>query len=97
MNCVGVVTNALRLRGLRPAQSVQEILRPPLRARIADRGYLAEIAILALARCRVIRGGVMSSQQGTWIQWRSTSQSARCRLSASMWIGLCQATCCAGC
>jgi P-type Cu+ transporter len=44
-----VVTNALRLRSFRPAASVQEILHPPLRARIADWGYLAAIAILALA------------------------------------------------
>jgi Cu+-exporting ATPase len=49
MSSVSVVTNALRLRGFRPARSVQEILHPPLRARIADWGYLAAIAILALA------------------------------------------------
>ncbi|HEX5991127.1 MAG TPA: heavy metal translocating P-type ATPase, partial [Thermomicrobiales bacterium] len=49
MSSVSVVTNALRLRGFRPAASVQEILHPPLRARIADWGYLVAIAILALA------------------------------------------------
>ncbi|MCC7021285.1 MAG: hypothetical protein IT338_00575, partial [Thermomicrobiales bacterium] len=49
MSSVSVVTNALRLRGFRPAASAQEILHPPLRARIADWGYLAVIAILALA------------------------------------------------
>ena len=49
MSSVSVVTNALRLRGFRPAASVQEILHPPLRARIADWSYLAAIAILALA------------------------------------------------
>jgi Cu+-exporting ATPase len=49
MSSVSVVTNALRLRGFRPAASVQEILHPPLRVRIADWGYLAAIAILALA------------------------------------------------
>jgi Cu+-exporting ATPase len=49
MSSVSVVTNALRLRSFRPAASVQEILHPPLRARIADWGYLAAIAILALA------------------------------------------------
>jgi hypothetical protein len=48
MSSVSVVTNALRLRGFRPASSVQEILHPPLRTRIADWGYLAAIAILAL-------------------------------------------------
>ena len=48
MSSVSVVTNALRLRSFRPAASAQEILHPPLRARIADWGYLAVIAILAL-------------------------------------------------
>jgi len=49
MSSVSVVTNALRLRSFHPAASVQDILHPPLRARIADWGYLAAIAILALA------------------------------------------------
>ena len=49
MSSVSVVTNALRLCGFRPAASAQKILHPPLRARIADWGYLAAIAILALA------------------------------------------------
>src|SRR5215217_6441962 len=49
MSSVSVVTNALRLRSFHPAASVQEILHPPLRVRIADWGYLAAIAILALA------------------------------------------------
>jgi P-type Cu+ transporter len=48
MSSVAVVTNALRLRGFRPAASAQEILRPPLRSRIADWGYLAAIAVLSL-------------------------------------------------
>jgi Cu+-exporting ATPase len=49
MSSVSVVTNALRLRSFRPAASAAEILHPPLRARIADWGYLAAIAVLALA------------------------------------------------
>lgn len=49
MSSVSVVTNALRLRGFRPAANAHEILHPPLRARIADWGYLAAIAIVALA------------------------------------------------
>jgi Cu+-exporting ATPase len=49
MSSVSVVTNALRLRSFRPAANAHEILHPPLRARIADWGYLAAIAILALA------------------------------------------------
>ena len=48
MSSVSVVTNALRLRSFRPAASAEEILHPPLRARIADWGYLVAIAILAL-------------------------------------------------
>jgi Cu+-exporting ATPase len=49
MSSVSVLTNALRLRGFRPAASAEEILHPPLRARVADWGYLAAIALLALA------------------------------------------------
>ena len=49
MSSVSVVMNALRLRGFRPAASAEEILHPPLRTRIADWGYLAAIAVLALA------------------------------------------------
>jgi P-type Cu+ transporter len=49
MSSVSVVTNALRLRGFRPAASAEDILHPPLRARLADWGYLATIALLALA------------------------------------------------
>jgi Cu+-exporting ATPase len=49
MSSVSVVTNALRLRGFQRPASAREILHPPLRTRIADWGYLAGIAILALA------------------------------------------------
>jgi Cu+-exporting ATPase len=49
MSSVSVVTNALRLRSFRPAASAEEILHPPLRQRLADWGYLAAIAVLALA------------------------------------------------
>ena len=49
MSSVSVVTNALRLRSFQRPASAQEILHPPLRARIADWGYLVAIAILALA------------------------------------------------
>jgi Cu+-exporting ATPase len=61
MSSVSVVTNALRLRGFRPANSVQEILHPPLRAPIADWGYLAAIAILALA---IGAGALWLSERG---------------------------------
>ncbi|MDP9365534.1 MAG: heavy metal translocating P-type ATPase, partial [Chloroflexota bacterium] len=40
MSSVSVVANALRLRGFRRPASVREILRPPLRARLADGGFL---------------------------------------------------------
>lgn len=46
---VAVVTNALRLRSYRRPTSVREIVHPPLRARLADAGYLAAIGLLALA------------------------------------------------
>ena len=49
MSSVSVVTNALRLRGFQRPASAQEILHPPLRARIADAGYLVAIAVLAIA------------------------------------------------
>ena len=48
MSSVSVVTNALRLRSFQRPASAQEILHPPLRARIADWGYLVAIALLAL-------------------------------------------------
>ncbi|HQY32165.1 MAG TPA: HAD-IC family P-type ATPase, partial [Thermomicrobiales bacterium] len=46
---VSVVTNALRLRSFRRPRSVQEILHPPVRARLAEVGYLIGIAMLAIA------------------------------------------------
>jgi len=49
MSSVSVVTNALRLRGFKRPAGAAEILHPPLRRRVADAGYLAGIAILALA------------------------------------------------
>ncbi len=49
MSSVSVVTNALRLRGFRPPRDAREILHPPMRARVADWGYLAAIGLLALA------------------------------------------------
>jgi P-type Cu+ transporter len=48
MSSVSVVTNALRLRGFRPAASAEEILHPTLRTRLADWGYLVAIAVLSL-------------------------------------------------
>ena len=48
MSSVSVVTNALRLRGFRQPQDAQEILHPPVRARVGEYAYLAGIAIVAL-------------------------------------------------
>ena len=49
MSSVSVVTNALRLRGFRPAPDAKALLAPPLRARIGEYAYLAGIAVAALA------------------------------------------------
>jgi Cu+-exporting ATPase len=48
MSSVSVVTNALRLRGFRRPDGVAAILRPPLRARVGEAGYLVAVATLAL-------------------------------------------------
>ncbi|MPZ13600.1 MAG: heavy metal translocating P-type ATPase [Chloroflexi bacterium] len=48
MSSVSVVTNSLRLRGFRRPASAEEILHLPLRQRVADWGYLAAIALVAL-------------------------------------------------
>jgi P-type Cu+ transporter len=49
MSSVSVVTNALRLRGFKRPTNAAEILHPPVRRRLADVGYLAGIAFVALA------------------------------------------------
>ncbi|MBX6340979.1 MAG: cadmium-translocating P-type ATPase [Thermomicrobiaceae bacterium] len=49
MSSVSVVTNSLRLRRFRPARSAEEILHPPLGQRVGEWGYLAGIALIALA------------------------------------------------
>jgi hypothetical protein len=48
MSSVSVVTNALRLRGFRRPKSADEILHPPLTAKIREYGYLVGIALVAL-------------------------------------------------
>ena len=53
MSSVSVVTNALRLRRFRQPATVEEIIRPPLRARVGEYSYLAGIAIVA-----VVVGGI---------------------------------------
>ena len=49
MSSVSVVTNALRLRGFRRPDSAAAILHPSLGVRVREWGYLAGIAIVALA------------------------------------------------
>jgi Cu+-exporting ATPase len=49
MSSVSVLTNALRLRRLRRPDTVDEILRPPLRARVGQYAYLAGVAVVALS------------------------------------------------
>ncbi len=49
MSSVSVVTNALRLRGFRRPETAEEILHPPLRARMGEYAYLGGIAVIAVA------------------------------------------------
>jgi P-type Cu+ transporter len=49
MSSVSVVTNALRLRGFKRPVDAAEILRPPVRRRVADVGFLVGIAAVAVA------------------------------------------------
>ncbi|MEU1599071.1 heavy metal translocating P-type ATPase [Streptomyces sp. NPDC005708] len=49
MSSVSVVSNALRLRRFRRPATAQEILHPPLRARVGQYAYLTAIAVVALA------------------------------------------------
>jgi Cu+-exporting ATPase len=49
MSSVSVVLNALRLRRFRRPASPEEILRPPLRERAGRWGFLATVAVIALA------------------------------------------------
>ncbi|MFN8482451.1 MAG: heavy metal translocating P-type ATPase [Anaerolineae bacterium] len=48
MSSVSVVTNALRLRGFRPPANADEILHPPIMARVKEYAYLVSIAAVAL-------------------------------------------------
>jgi Cu+-exporting ATPase len=49
MSSVSVLTNALRLRRFRRPATVDEIVRPPLRARLGQYAYLTGVAVVALA------------------------------------------------
>lgn len=49
MSSVSVLTNALRLRRFSRPDTVAEILRPPLRARVGQYAYLVGVAVIALA------------------------------------------------
>ncbi|MFN8517089.1 MAG: HAD-IC family P-type ATPase [Chloroflexia bacterium] len=49
MSSVSVVTNSLRLRGWAPPRDAEAILHPGLGQRVREWGYLAAIALLALA------------------------------------------------
>ncbi|HET8998809.1 MAG TPA: heavy metal translocating P-type ATPase [bacterium] len=73
MSSVSVVTNALRLRRFRRPASVDEILHPPLRARVAEYAYLAAIAALALA---VGAAALMLTGRGTAAGTAMTSAGA---------------------
>jgi Cu+-exporting ATPase len=49
MSSVSVLSNALRLRGFRRPASAEEILHPPVRARVGQYAYLTGVAVVALA------------------------------------------------
>ncbi|MBA2776212.1 MAG: copper-translocating P-type ATPase [Chloroflexia bacterium] len=49
MSSVSVVSNALRLRNFKRPDSVESILHPPLSVRVREWGYLAAIAVVAIA------------------------------------------------
>jgi Cu+-exporting ATPase len=49
LSSVSVVTNSLRLRRFTPPTTAEEIAHPPLAARLAEAGYLAGIAAIAVA------------------------------------------------
>jgi P-type Cu+ transporter len=48
MSSVSVVTNALRLRRFRQPDTAEEILNPPLKARVGEYAYLAGIGVIAI-------------------------------------------------
>lgn len=50
MSSVSVVTNSLRLRGFRQPRDAQEILHPPVKARIGEYAYLVGIALISTLR-----------------------------------------------
>jgi Cu+-exporting ATPase len=49
MSSVSVLTNALRLRRFRRPATADELLHPPLRARLGQYAYLTGVAVVALA------------------------------------------------
>jgi Cu+-exporting ATPase len=49
MSSVSVVTNALRLRSFAPPRDAEELLHPPIGARVREVGFLVAIAVVALA------------------------------------------------
>jgi P-type Cu+ transporter len=49
MSSVSVLSNALRLRRFKRPATVEEILHPPLRARVAQYAYLTGVGVVALA------------------------------------------------
>jgi P-type Cu+ transporter len=69
MSSVSVVTNSLRLRRFVRPRTVQEVLHPPLRQRLADASYLVMIAAIAA----LVGGAALAFARGDMAQHPTTS------------------------
>ena len=89
MSSVSVLSNALRLRRFRRPATVDEILHPPLRARVGEYAYLLGVAVVALTI-----GGTLTAvsrmdfaergMNGTLAWMQTTGMSMRPTMSTMM-------------
>jgi uncharacterized cupredoxin-like copper-binding protein len=81
MSSVSVVTNALRLRKFQPPRSVEAILHPSSRSRVAEYAYLVGIALVALAiGVLAIVYGPDQNAQGMAMSKTTSAQAAQLAL-----------------